>query len=225
MKILLVEDEVRIADTLKFGLSEFGYKVITAHDGNAGLELFRSGIFDLVILDINLPGINGIELCKLIREKDAHTPVVMLTAMSTIEDKVLGYDAGADDYIIKPFEFKELVLKIRAIFRRGQQSAVTVNKLYAGDLTMDLDTKEVSRAGDNINLTVKEFQLLEYLVRNKNKVLSRAEIAINVWEIDFDTNTNIIDVYINYIRNKVDKPYANKLIQTHIGIGYILKEN
>ncbi|WP_336516622.1 response regulator transcription factor [Pollutibacter soli] len=225
MKILLVEDEVRIADTLKFGLGEFGYKVITAHDGNAGLELFHSEVFDLVILDINLPGINGIDLCKLIREKDAHTPVIMLTAMSTIEDKVLGYDAGADDYIIKPFEFKELVLKIRAIFRRGLQAAVTVNKLYAGDLTMDLDTKEVSRAGDNINLTVKEFQLLEYLVRNKNKVLSRAEIAINVWEIDFDTNTNIIDVYINYIRNKVDKPYPNKLIQTHIGIGYILKEN
>lgn len=225
-KILIVEDEQKIADTLKLGLSENGYHVEVAYDGNIGLKLFETHPFSLVILDINLPGINGYELCKMIRAKDPHIPVIMLTALSSLNDKIEGYDAGADDYIIKPFEFKELQMKIRVLLKRTMDQHLPVgNVLKAGDLEMNLDSKEVKREDQPINLTAKEFQLLEYLLRNKNRVVSRADIAVNVWDIDFDTNTNVIDVYINYVRNKVDKPFSQKLIQTQVGMGYILKEN
>ena len=225
-RILLVEDETRIADTLRFGLSENGYEVDVAYDGAIGHRLFQSHPFDLVILDINLPGMNGYELCKLIRNVNTNIPVIMLTSLNTLEDKIEGYDAGADDYIIKPFEFRELMMKIRVLLRRSSDPLVpTGNILRASDLQMNLDTKEVTRDDKNILLTAKEFQLLEYLLRNKNRVVSRADIAINVWDIDFDTNTNIIDVYINYVRNKVDKPFPEKLIHTQVGMGYILKDN
>ena len=224
-QILLVEDEHKIADALKKGLGENGYAVDLAYDGKEGLELFEAKTFDLVILDINLPGMNGYELCRTIRTKNAQVPVVMLTALSTLNDKIEGYDAGADDYIIKPFEFRELLMKTRVLLRRTANTQSTPgNVLKAGDLEMNLDKKEVTRENTVINLTAKEFQLLEYLLRNKNKVVSRADIAINVWDIDFDTNTNVIDVYINYVRNKVDKPFKEKLIQTQVGMGYILKE-
>ena len=224
-QILLVEDEHKIADALKKGLGENGYAVDLAYDGKEGLELFEAKTFDLVILDINLPGMNGYELCRTIRMKNAQVPVVMLTALSTLNDKIEGYDAGADDYIIKPFEFRELLMKTRVLLRRTANTQSTPgNVLKAGDLEMNLDKKEVTRENTVINLTAKEFQLLEYLLRNKNKVVSRADIAINVWDIDFDTNTNVIDVYINYVRNKVDKPFKEKLIQTQVGMGYILKE-
>jgi two-component system, OmpR family, copper resistance phosphate regulon response regulator CusR len=225
-RILLVEDEPKIADTLKLGLSENGYHVEVAYDGTIGWRLFQMYTFDLVVLDINLPGINGYELCKRIRAKSSQIPVIMLTALSSLDDKIEGYDAGADDYIIKPFEFRELQMKIRVLLKRTLYQHVPVgNLLTAGDLEMNLDSKEVKRAGEKINLTAKEFQLLEYLLRNKNRVVSRADIAINVWDIDFDTNTNVIDVYINYVRNKVDKQFECKLIQTQVGMGYILKEN
>lgn len=225
-KVLLVEDEPRIADTLRFGLTENGYEVETAYDGAFGYKLFQSLKFNIVILDINLPGINGYELCKMIRQQDTNIPIIMLTALNTLEDKIEGYDAGADDYVIKPFEFRELLMKIRVLLRRSTTQHLPVgNVLKADDLQMNLDTKQVTREGVTINLTAKEFQLLEYLLRNKNRVVSRADIAINVWDIDFDTNTNIIDVYINYVRNKVDKPFGKKLIQTQVGMGYILKEN
>jgi len=225
-RILLVEDEQKIADTLKLGLTENGYTVEVAYDGNVGLKLFETAPFHLIVLDLNLPGINGYELCKIIRSKNAQVPVIMLTALSSLNDKIEGYDAGADDYIIKPFEFKELLMKIRVLLKRTMQQPVAAgNILKAGDLVMNLDSKEVKREDTVINLTAKEFQLLEYLLRNKNKVVSRADIAINVWDIDFDTNTNVIDVYINYVRNKVDKPFGEKLIQTQVGMGYILKEN
>jgi DNA-binding response OmpR family regulator len=225
-KILLVEDEQKIADTLKLGLSENGYHVEVAYDGTIGWKLFQSRSFNLVILDINLPGINGYELCKKIRASDPHIPIIMLTALSSLNDKIEGYDAGADDYIIKPFEFRELLMKLRALLKRTMSQQVPVgNVLTAADLEMNLDSKEVKRSGKVINLTAKEFQLLEYLLRNKNRVVSRADIAINVWDIDFDTNTNVIDVYINYVRNKVDKQFDQKLIQTQVGMGYILKEN
>lgn len=221
-----MEDEARIADTLRVGLVENGFTIEVAYDGKSGYELFQSLPFHLVVLDINLPGIDGYELCKLIRAKNADIPVVMLTALSSLEDKIEGYDAGADDYIIKPFEFRELLMKIRVLLRRTGNIRVAVgNILQANDLTMNLDTKEVTREDSPINLTAKEFQLLEYLLRNKNRVVSRADIAINVWDIDFDTNTNIIDVYINYVRNKVDKPFDKKLIQTQVGMGYVLKES
>lgn len=226
-KILIVEDEKKIADTIKLGLTENGYQIDVAYDGNIGYKLYKANDYNLVILDINLPGMNGYDLCKIIRADNPRIPVIMLTAMSTLNDKIEGYDAGADDYMVKPFEFKELLLKIRVLLKRTlqHQNMPVGNVLKAADLEINLDSKEVKRDGQPINLTAKEFQLLEYLVRNKNRVVSRADIAINVWDIDFDTNTNVIDVYINYVRNKVDKKFPRKLIQTQVGMGYILKEN
>jgi two-component system copper resistance phosphate regulon response regulator CusR len=223
-KILIVEDERKIADTLKMGLGENGFEVEVAYDGKIGHQLIQSRNFDLVILDINLPGMNGYELCKAIRYRSRNMLVIMLTSMSSLNDKIEGYDAGADDYLVKPFEFRELLLKIRALLKRtpGQTEPVG-NVLKAADLEMNLDNKEVNRAGQRIKLTAKEFQLLEYLMRNKNRVVSRADLAINVWDIDFNTNTNVIDVYISYVRNKVDRDFEHKLIQTHVGMGYILK--
>ena len=169
---------------------------------------------------------NGYDLCKAIRLKDQHIPIIMLTSMIALKDKIEGYDSGADDYMVKPFEFKELLLKIRALLKRTMNQSLPVgNVLKASDLEMNLDSKEVRRDGKIINLTTKEFQLLEYLLRNKNKVVSRVDIAISVWDVDFETNTNVIDVYISYLRNKVDKDFKHKLIQTHVGMGYILKEH
>lgn len=225
-KILVVEDEKKIADTLHMGLTENGFYVEVAYDGRIGHQLFTSRKFDLVILDINLPGMNGYDLCKAIRYRNQHMLVIMLTAMSALENKIEGYDAGADDYLIKPFEFRELLMKIRALLKRMPGESMPVgNVLKAADLEMNLDNKEVHRSGKKIKLTAKEFQLLEYLLRNKNRVVSRADLAINVWDVDFNTNTNVIDVYISYVRNKVDKDFDHKLIQTHVGMGYILKEN
>jgi DNA-binding response OmpR family regulator len=224
-KILIVEDEKKIADTLKFGLDEMGFDVEVAYDGKLGYHLFCAKKFDLVILDINLPGMNGYDLCKAIRKQNQNIPVLMLTAMSALNDKIEGYESGADDYMVKPFEFKELLLKIRVLLKRAVNQDLPVGHvLKAADLEMNLDSKEVKRNGTAINLTAKEFQLLEYLLRNKNRVVSRVDIAINVWDIDFETNTNVIDVYISYLRNKVDKDFEQKLIQTHVGMGYILKE-
>ena len=225
-KILLVEDEQKIADALKMGLTEDGYYVETAYDGNIGWKLFQQHSQDLIVLDINLPGVNGYDLCKRIRSKNTQVPIIMLTALSSLNDKIEGYDAGADDYIIKPFEFKELLMKIRVLLKRTSHQNIPVGTiLKAADLEMNLDSKEVKRGNTVINLTAKEFQLLEYLLRNKNRVVSRSDIAVNVWDIDFDTNTNVIDVYINYVRNKVDKKFEPKLIHTQVGMGYILKDN
>ncbi|HLL42035.1 MAG TPA: response regulator transcription factor [Segetibacter sp.] len=224
-KILIVEDEQKIADTLKLGLTENGFYVEVAYDGNIGYKLFQSHNYNLIVLDINLPGINGYDFCKMVRAQNAEIPIIMLTALSSLGDKIDGYDAGADDYLIKPFEFRELMMKIRVLLKRTMHQNIPMGTiLRAADLEMNLDSKEVKRENTVINLTAKEFQLLEYLLRNKNRLVSRADIAINVWNIDFDTNTNVIDVYINYVRNKVDKPFEHKLIQTHVGTGYILKE-
>jgi two-component system, OmpR family, copper resistance phosphate regulon response regulator CusR len=223
--ILIVEDERKIADTLKLGLAEHGFQVEVAYDGSIALKIFSARVFNLVILDINLPGMNGYELCKAIRAVNNNIPVIMLTSMSDMNDKVEGYEAGADDYLVKPFEFRELLLKIRVLLKRSIQEQVPVgNLLKVADLEMNLDSKEVTRAGKKINLTAKEFQLLEYMLRNKNRLLSRAAIAVHVWDIDFDTNTNVIDVYISYLRNKVDKHFDQKLIHTQVGMGYILKD-
>ncbi len=225
-KILIVEDEKKIATTLKKGLSENGYHVDLAFDGLIGKRLFESNSYDLLILDINLPGMNGYELCKNIRNTNQHIPIIMLTAMNTTEDKIEGFDNGTDDYIIKPFEFKELLVRIRALLKRTMnQQLPTGNILKVADLEMNLDTKEVKRADQPITLTAKEFQLLEYFMRNRNRVLSRADIAERVWEIDFDTQTNVIDVYVNYLRNKIDKKFDTRLIHTQVGMGYIMKES
>jgi len=225
LTILIVEDEQKIANTLKKGLTENGYQVDVAFDGLIGERMFLANQYDLIILDINLPGINGYELCRIIRNKNQQVPVIMLTALSTMNDKLEGFDAGSDDYLIKPFEFKELLVRIRALLKRTQhQQLPTGNILRINDLEMNLDTKEVKRNNHVISLTAKEFQLLEYMMRNKNRVVSRADIAVNVWDIDFDTKTNVIDVYVNYLRNKIDKQFPDKLIHTQIGMGYVLKE-
>lgn len=224
-KLLIIEDEKKIATTLKKGLTENGYHVDIAFDGNIGKRLFDSNEYDLIILDINLPGMNGFEVCKAIRNSNQQIPIIMLTAMNTTEDKIEGFDTGTDDYLIKPFEFKELLVRIRALLKRTMnQQLPTGNILKVADLKMNLDTKEVSRAEQPITLTAKEFQLLEYFMRNRNRVLSRADIAERVWEIDFDTQTNVIDVYVNYLRNKIDKKFETRLIHTQVGMGYIMKE-
>ena len=222
--ILIVEDEKKIADSLKQGLSENGFFTQVAYDGDLGLKLFRHGIFNLVILDINLPGLNGYDLCKAIRNIDPKVPVMMLTAMNAVEDKIEGFDAGADDYIIKPFDFRELLVRVRALLKRAHSAVPVGTQLKADDLVMNLDSKEVSRKGIFIILTAKEFQLLEYFLRNKNRVLSRADIALNVWDIDFDSGTNVIDVYVNYLRKKIDKNFDTALIHTQVGMGYVLKD-
>lgn len=224
IRILIVEDEKKIADSLKQGLTENSFQAEVAYDGILGWKLFRNQSFDLVILDINLPGMNGYELCKAIRSANAAIPVVMLTAMSAVDDKIEGFDAGADDYIIKPFDFRELLVRIRALLKRIHTTVATGTLLKAGDLVMNLDSKEVTRSEQVISLTAKEFQLLEYLLRNKNRVVSRADIALQVWDIDFDTRTNVIDVYVNYLRKKIDKGFDEPLIHTQVGMGYILKD-
>ncbi|MGK2864626.1 MAG: response regulator transcription factor [Chitinophagaceae bacterium] len=225
IKILLIEDEKKIADTLSKGLKEQNYHVETAYDGKIGLRLFESGNFNLVITDINLPGINGYELCKTIRSRNQHVPIIMLTALSETDDKIEGFDAGTDDYLIKPFEFKELLMRIRALLKRTMnQQLPSGNILKVADLELNVDSKEVTREGTPINLTAKEFQLLEYLMRNRNRVVSRADIAERVWELDFDTKTNVIDVYVNFLRKKIDKDFEPKLIHTQVGMGYMMKE-
>jgi two-component system copper resistance phosphate regulon response regulator CusR len=226
MTILIAEDEKKIADSLKQGLEELGYEVTVGYDGKIAERLFNQEIFDLIILDINLPGINGFELCARIRQKNKSVPILMLTTFGSIPDKVEGFDAGADDYMVKPFSFAELVVRVRALLKRSANENIPVgNILQFADLEMNLDTKRVNRSGKNIPLTAKEFQLLEYLMRNKKRVVSRSEIAENVWNIDFDTNTNTIEVYINYLRKKIDRDFPVKLIHTQVGFGYIMKEN
>ena len=224
IKILLVEDEKKIADSLKKGLEEQGFYVMIAYDGSMGEKLFSNYDVDIVILDINLPDINGYTLSRMIRQKKQNIPILMLTALGTVEDKIEGFEAGADDYLVKPFAFKELLARIKSLLRRTITNLPISHILRIADLEINLDSKEVTRGGNRISLTAKEFQLLEYLVRNKNKVVSRADIAGKVWDIGFDTGTNVIDVYINFLRKKIDKDYSAKLIHTQIGMGYILKE-
>jgi DNA-binding response OmpR family regulator len=225
IRILLAEDEKKIADVLHKGLGEQLYEVTLAYDGRQAKELLDKESFDLVILDINLPEINGYELCRYIRSRDEKMPVMMLTAMSSLSDKLEGFDAGADDYIIKPFDFEELLVRIRALLKRIRLQVVPGTILKVADIVMNLENKEVKRAGKHIPLTAKEFQLLEYFVRNKNRTVSRADIALNVWDLDFDTKTNVIDVYVNFLRKKLEKDGMKRLIHTQVGMGYILKEN
>ncbi|KIC96381.1 response regulator transcription factor [Flavihumibacter solisilvae] len=224
-RILLVEDEKKIAETLKKGLEEQQYQIDLAYDGNIGKKLFDQNNYDLVIADINVPGLNGYELLKHIRLINQQVPVLLLTALNSTEDKIEGFNTGADDYIVKPFDFAELVVRIRALLKRAQHNAPVGKSIRVNDLVINLDSKEVSRAGKPIQLTAKEFQLLEYMIKNKNRVVSRADIALNVWDIDFDTGTNVIDVYVNFLRKKIDRDYEQKLIHTQVGMGYVLKEN
>jgi len=224
IKVLLVEDEKKIADSISKGLRELDYHVETAYDGKIGLRLFENGNFNIIIADINLPGINGYEFCKTIRLKNQHIPIIILTALSAMDDKIEGFDAGADDYMVKPFEFKELIVRIRVLLKRTMNQQLPAgNILKVEDLELNVDSKEVTRGGKPISLTAKEFQLLEYFMRNRNRVLSRSDIAEKVWELDFDTKTNVIDVYVNFLRKKIDRDFDEKLIHTQVGMGYIMR--
>lgn len=222
MKILIVEDEPKVASFLNQGLSEQGFNTEVVYDGQMGLKMAQRNQYDLILVDIIIPYINGLELCRSIKEVQPQVPVIMLTALGTTDDKLSGFDAGADDYLVKPFEFKELLARIRALLKRSTGQVTLSNKLKVGELELDLDKKRASRDAKLIELTAKEFSLLEYLMRHQGRVVSRAEIAEHVWEVTFDTGTNVVDVYVNLLRKKVDKDFDHKLIQTRIGMGYIL---
>jgi two-component system copper resistance phosphate regulon response regulator CusR len=224
LKIGIAEDDPRIAELLKSALEESDYQVLTVANGIDALDLFLDQSFDLFIIDVMMPGLNGIQLCKHVRQNAVQTPILMLTAMGTIDDKVTGLEAGADDYLVKPFHLKELLARVAALLRR--QYAVilqTDHKLYFEDLSLDTYSKDVSRAGKPIGLSAKEFVLLELFMRNPNRLLSRQFIAEQAWDISFETGTNVIDVYINFLRKKIDKDFERKLIHTKINMGYILK--
>jgi two-component system copper resistance phosphate regulon response regulator CusR len=223
MKLLLIEDEPKTLQSIRQGLEENGYEVDIAYDGLIGRQLARTNVYQLIISDIIIPGINGIELCREIRSWGDETPILMLTALGTTDDKVTGLDAGADDYLVKPFEFKELLARVRALTKRGSTVSHTAQVLKFADLEVSLDAKTVYRSGNKINLTAREFNLLVYLIRNQGRVISKVEIAEQVWDIGFDTGTNVIEVYVNYLRKKIDKDYPVKLIHTQFGMGYVLK--
>lgn len=223
-RIGLAEDDHKIAMLIKNGLEEQGYVVEVFHDGKSAFEAFASQEFHLLILDVMMPQLSGIDQCTRLRSIGIKTPILMLTALGTIDDKVNGLAAGADDYLVKPFHFRELTARIEAMIRRWNFNQNTKEtQLVFEDLKLDLQSKEVSRAGEEIGLTAKEFHLLELFMRHPNKLLSRQYIAEQVWDINFDTGTNVVDVYVNFLRNKIEKGFDKKLIHTKIGMGYILK--
>lgn len=226
MKILVIEDEERVAQLIKQGLEEQFYEVTIAYDGELGKKLALKNGFDLIITDIILPKVNGLDLCKEIRNVLPDTPIIMLTALGTTDDKVEGFDAGADDYLVKPFDLRELHVRIRALLKRnnGKSNSQGFILKYA-DLELNMHTKIVKRSNKEISLTPKELKLLAYMMQNPERVLPRTEIAENVWETTFDTGTNFIDVYINYLRKKIDKDFDVKLIHTKPGLGFIFKQD
>ncbi len=222
-KILIVEDEQRLADVLRKQFEEHGFQVEIAYDGYVGKQMVKNNSYNLVILDINLPLINGYDLCKEIRKTNSNTPVLMLTALGTLDNKVSGFDAGADDYILKPFDFRELLARVNVFLRRSETVGKT-EKLMIADLEMDLNTKTVTRSNTKIELTAKESLLLETFLKHKKQLLTREFIIEQVWGIDFDPGTNIIDVYVNYLRKKIDKDHEPKLIRTKFGFGFYCSE-
>ncbi|NSL88324.1 response regulator transcription factor [Chitinophaga sp. Mgbs1] len=230
MKLLLIEDEPAVVSVITRGLSEAGYEVSVALDGASGLRMaLDNPSFLLIILDVMLPGMNGIEVCRALRKEQLATPILMLTALGTTENIVMGLDSGADDYLVKPFKLAELEARIRSLLRR-KSSAIppqpeSTSLLQLADLELNTDTKSASRQGKNIQLTATEYRLLEFLLKNPRKVLSRMEILEHVWGIDFNMNTKVVDVYINYLRKKINKHSQQELIQTVTGLGYMLREN
>lgn len=221
-KILLAEDEVNIASFIQRGLKEFGHDVAVAPDGSKAWDLLQQSGYQLLILDIMMPGINGLELCKMYRGSFGYqSPVIMLTALGTTEDIVKGLNAGADDYLVKPFSFQELEARIRVLLRRSGKEGNPI--LSCADLTLNCATRRATRGEVEIELTVKEFRLLEYFMANQGTVLSRMSILKDVWDKNFDTNTNVVDVYVNYLRSKIDKDFDRRLIHTVVGMGYIME--
>ena len=222
MRILVVEDEKKVAGFIKKGLEEETYDVDVAYDGEDGLHLGSGGQYDLIILDIMLPKMDGLEVLSQLRDQGRDVPILLLTAKDAVDDRVAGLNKGADDYLTKPFAFSELLARVRVLLRRGKAEVKTT--LQISDLTLDLVSHKVNRGGDEIELTGKEYSLLEYFMRNQEKVLTRTMIAEHVWDYNFDTFTNVIDVYINHLRKKIDKDRQSKLLHTLRGVGYIMKE-
>lgn len=225
-KILVVEDEVKVANAVKKGLEENGFEVDVAYDGRMGKSLGASNNYDLVILDLNLPHSNGYEVCEVIRRRNNRVPIIMLTALGGMDDKMQAFEIGADDYLVKPFDFRELLARIRVFLKRAGSEIQenTQFKIVIADLEIDREKKEVIRGGKKIPLTAKEYQLLEFLALHKGKVISKLVIAEKVWDIDFDTGTNVIEVYMNFLRKKIDKDFPSKLLHTKTGMGYYLSE-
>ena len=221
MRILVVEDERKIAQFIKRGLKEEGYAVDAGYDGEEGHFLATTNDYDAIILDVMLPKMDGIALCRKLREEKVTTPLIMLTAKGETHDKVSGLNSGADDYLTKPFDFEELLARVRAQLRKKERASAT--KLKVGDLEMDLLTHRITRAGQEIELTTKEYALLEFFMRDPGQVKTRTMIAEHVWDIHFDTDTNVIDVFVSYLRRKIDQGFKKKLLQTVRGRGYILK--
>ena len=222
MRILIVEDEKKVAGFIKKGLTEELYAVDVACDGEEGLYFAEQNQYDLIILDIMLPKIDGIDVLGQLRKKKVPTPILLLTAKDSVEDKVNGLNKGADDYLTKPFAFSELLARVRVLMRRGKADTKTV--LQIADLTLDLMSHKIRRKDEEIELTGKEYSLLEYFMRNPEKVLTRTMIAEHVWDYNFDTFTNVIDVYVNHLRKKIDKNHSKKLLHTLRGVGYMMKE-
>lgn len=220
MRVLVIEDEKKVAAFIKRGLEQESYAVDIAHDGNTGMDYATSNSYDTIILDIMLPGKSGLEVLKEIKEKGVATPVLLLTARDSVEDRVTGLDGGADDYLTKPFAFEELLARIRVLMRRGDYGLPVLK--YA-DLQLDPTTRKAMRGDKEIELTVKEYALIEYMLRNPERVLTRTIIAEHVWDQNFDSETNVVDVYINHLRTKIDKDFSEKLIHTVRGVGYVLK--
>ena len=225
MKILIVEDELKVASFIKKGLEENHYESDIVYDGRNAEKLATQFHYDLFIVDIIIPFVNGLDLCRKLKKIKPGIPVLMLTALGTTEDKLQGFDAGANDYLVKPFEFRELLARVKVLIRTSNVRVDSVNRIIVADLELDLDNK-VARRGDHaIELTAKELSLLEYFMRNSGRVLSRNDIAEKVWEMNFDFGTNVVDVYVNFLRKKIDKGFDKKLIHTRIGLGYIFKED
>jgi two-component system, OmpR family, copper resistance phosphate regulon response regulator CusR len=222
MKVLVVEDEQRVASFIRKGLEEHGIQVVLAYDGNTGLSMALGDTYDVIILDVVMPGMNGMDVCRKLRAEHGNTtPVLMLTALGTTDDIVDGLTIGADDYLTKPFKFRELLARVHALARRKN----TVTRiLKADDLKMDVESKEVFRGNSKVDLTAREFRLLEFLLINKNRVVSRTDILENVWDVNHDLGTNVVDVYINYLRKKIDHDFPVPIIKTVIGMGYVIKD-
>lgn len=221
MKILLIDDEAKIIQSLKKGLEESGMEVELAFDGESGKTLAEHNTYNVIVSDIIMPKVNGYELVRFLRAKGNETPILLLSALDAIDEKVVGLESGADDYLSKPFAFQELLARIKALDRRNVGKSAN-NVLKYADIELNMDTRQFYRGGQKIDLTPKEYALIEYFLRNPERVIPKAELAEKVWEIDFVTNTNVIEVYMNYLRNKMDKGYDKKLIQTQFGVGYML---